>query len=241
MARFHLHPHDWQSQATLDEEESRHCSQVLRMKRGDTLTAFDGAGKHSLATIIECRKNAVRIELGEIIHTPPRTPLITLAQAIPKGKTMDWIVEKAVELGVQRIIPLVTRHSVVKYDTHEAPKKAEKWQKVALEACKQCGQNWMPIIETPQSWQTFIQSPREGLAIIASLAEGASSFKSLLEKHSHIEQATLLVGPEGDFSPTEIQQAITNGFLPITLGDIILRSETAALLGLAALRYEYSC
>jgi 16S rRNA (uracil1498-N3)-methyltransferase len=241
MARFYLPSSDWQAQTTLDEEESRHCSQVLRMQRGDTITVFDGQGRHSLSTIIECRKNAVRIELGEIINTPLRTPHITLAQAVPKGKTMDWIVEKAVELGVQKIIPLVTRHTVVKYDTHEAPKKAEKWQKVALEACKQCGQNWMPLIETPQSWQTFTQTPRQGLSIIASLADGATSFKNLLEKHPHIEQATLLVGPEGDFSPTEIQEAISLGFHPITLGDIVLRSETAALLGLAALQYEYSC
>lgn len=240
MARFHLPPSDWQAQATLDEEESRHCSQVLRMQCGDTITVFDGAGRHSMAKIIECRKNAVRIELGEIIHTPPRTPHITLAQAVPKGKTMDWIVEKAVELGVQSIIPLVTRHSVVKYDEHEAPKKAEKWQKVALEACKQCGQNWMPIVATPQTWQNFMQTSHDGLCIIASLAEGATSFKKLLEKHPNIERATILIGPEGDFSPNEMQEALVHNFQPITLGDIILRSETAALLTLSALRYEYS-
>jgi 16S rRNA (uracil1498-N3)-methyltransferase len=185
------------------------------------------------------KKNAVLLEIGEIQYAEKSTPEIILAQAIPKGKTMDWIVEKAVELGVSRIIPLITRYTVVKYDASEAPRKAEKWQKIAMEACKQCGQNWMPIVETPIDWNYYINRSNDGLKIIASLADGATSLRELLEKNFTPQQATILIGPEGDFTSEETAAAINKGFHPVTLGDIVLRTETASLFCLAAVRCRY--
>jgi len=239
MARFYLPPHAWQPQAQLEEEESRHCVQVLRFSVGDAITVFDGCGRSATAIIQQVSKHAVAIKLGEISQQAPPRPAIVLAQAVPKGKTMEWIIEKAVELGVSRIIPLVTRYTIVKYDAQEAPKKADKWQKVALEACKQCGQNWLPIVETPIDGRAFLSQERSGAKIIASLDPGALSLRQVIEDVGQSEQITIMIGPEGDFSPEETTLALQTGYRPATLGDLVLRSETAALFTLAALRCHY--
>lgn len=236
MARFYLPPDAWHAPAQLEDEESRHCAQVLRFSAGDAITVFDGCGRSAKAVIQHVRKNAVTIELGDISQQTPPAPAIVLAQAVPKGKTMEWIIEKAVELGVSRIVPLVTRHTIVKYDAQEAPKKAEKWQKVALEACKQCGQNWLPIVETPIDGRAFLSEERSGAKIIASLAPGARPLRQVIEGIGQAEQVTIMIGPEGDFSPEETELALQSGYQPATLGDLVLRSETAALFALAAVR-----
>lgn len=239
MARFYLPPAAWHDLAQLEEEESRHCVQVLRYNSGDAITIFDGCGRSATAILRNVRKNAVSLEIGEVFQHSPLRPAIVLAQAVPKGKTMEWIIEKAVELGVARIVPLVTRHTVVKYDADEAIKKAEKWQKVALEACKQCGQNWLPIVETPVDGRAFLAQERSGAKIIASLAPGARPLRQVIEGIGQSEQITIMIGPEGDFSPEETELALQFGYQPATLGDLVLRSETAALFTLSALRCYY--
>lgn len=236
MARFYLPPAAWHDQAQLEEEESRHCVQVLRYNSGDAITIFDGCGRSATAILRNVRKNAVSLEIGEVVQHAPLSPAIVLAQAVPKGKTMEWIIEKAVELGVARIIPLVTRYTVVKYDADEAVKKAEKWQKVALEACKQCGQNWLPIVETPIDGRVFLAKGWSGGKIIASLAPSARPLREVIESLPTCEQVTVMIGPEGDFSLEETQLALQAGYQPATLGDLVLRSETAALFTLVALR-----
>jgi 16S rRNA (uracil1498-N3)-methyltransferase len=241
MARFFLPPAAWQSIAQLEEEESRHCAQVLRLSAGDGITVFDGCGRSAKATIRQVSKHAVSIELSEETSDPAPRPLITLAQAVPKGKTMEWIIEKAVELGVSRIVPLVTRHTVVKYDADEAVKKAQKWQKVALEACKQCGQNRMPQVEVPVDGRAFLSQPGNGGRIIASLAPGALPLKEVIGEFSAAEEITILIGPEGDFSLEEAQLALDAGYRPATLGPLVLRSETAAMFAIASLRCLLGC
>jgi 16S rRNA (uracil1498-N3)-methyltransferase len=241
MARFFLPPAAWQSTAQLEEDESRHCAQVLRLSAGDEITVFDGCGRSARASIRQVSKHAVSLEMGEVTRTLAPSPAIILAQAVPKGKTIEWIIEKAVELGVSQIIPLVTRHTIVKYDAEEAIKKAEKWQKVALEACKQCGQNWLPQVLPPIDGRTFLESPREGAKIIASLAPGALPLKQLIAESTTATQVTVMIGPEGDFSTEETQLALHAGYRPATLGSLVLRSETAALYAMASLRCQLSC
>lgn len=236
MARFYLPPAAWQSTAQLEEEESRHCAQVLRLGSGDAITVFDGCGRSARATIRQVTKHAVSLEIGEVTQDPAPSPAITLAQAVPKGKTIEWIIEKAVELGVSQIVPLVTRYTIVKYDAEEAIKKAEKWQKVALEACKQCGQNWLPQVLPPIDGRAFLETPREGAKIIASLAPGALPLKQLIAESTTATQVTVMIGPEGDFSAEETQHALAAGYRPATLGPLVLRSETAALYTMASLR-----
>jgi 16S rRNA (uracil1498-N3)-methyltransferase len=240
MPRFLLPPAAWDAPApALDGDEAKHLAQVLRARAGDTITVFDGNGRRAAATILDVARDRVALRLGEVDSPAAPAPRITLAQSIPKGKTMDLVVRKSVELGVAAIVPLVTRHTVV----HPGEGKADKWRRAALEACKQCGQDTLPeITETASfaSWLASLTAPAPGeLRLIASLAPGAKPLRDILRDHPETPAATLLVGPEGDFSPEETSAALAAGFLPATLGTIVLRVETATMFCLSALRYEF--
>ena len=237
MARFHLPSENWQA-AALTGDEARHLSQVLRGKAGDAITVFDGNGRRASAKVLEVSRDRVSLEIFEVVSSAPAQPRITLAQAIPKGKTMDLIVQKAVELGVAGIEPLVTRHTIVQ----PGDGKSEKWTRVALEACKQCGQDTLPEISPAVAFETWIAdtSKISGLKLIASLALGAQPMREVLRAHPATTEATILVGPEGDFSPEETNAALATGFIPVSLGNIVLRVETASLFCISALRYEFA-
>jgi 16S rRNA (uracil1498-N3)-methyltransferase len=237
MARFYLPPEAWLSDPALTGDEARHASQVLRMKAGDLVVVFDGQGRRASAEVLGISRDRVPLMLGEILPSRSPMPAITLAQAIPKGKNMDLIVQKSVELGIAAIQPLVTRFTVVQ----PGEGKAEKWRRNALEACKQCGQDTLPAIAEPLAFDRWIegQAKTPGLKLIASLSPEAVSLRNTLRNHPATTHVTLLVGPEGDFSPAETTAAIDAGFLPISLGSIVLRVETATLFALSALRYEF--
>jgi 16S rRNA (uracil1498-N3)-methyltransferase len=237
MPRFHLPPEAWQASA-LEGDEARHLSQVLRIKPGETVTVFDGRGRRADAEVLTATRDHVSLHLGEPHFPPPPLPEITLAQAIPKGKNMDLIVQKSVELGIARIQPLVTRNTVVQ----PGDGKPDKWRRNALEACKQCGQDTLPEIADPLPFDRWLGAPTEpeNLRIIASLAPGAMPLRETLRQHPETKTATLLVGPEGDFTAAEVAAAIAAGFIPVSLGGIVLRVETATLFCLSALRYEFS-
>jgi 16S rRNA (uracil1498-N3)-methyltransferase len=236
MSRFYLSPAAWTETPFLDGDEAKHLAQVLRIQSGATITVFDGLGNFAEARVLSVSKQRVDLllELAESKSTP--LPKITLAQAIPKGKNMDWIVQKAVELGVSKIQPLVTRNTIVS----PGDEKAEKWRRTALEACKQCAQFTIPIIEDPMTIDAWLKSsdPSE-LKIIASLAENPQNFREILAAHPEIETISILVGPEGDFTLQETEAALTAGYVPVTLGDLVLRVETATLFCLSAVRFQY--
>ena len=237
MARFHLPPDSWQGNPALTGDEARHLAQVLRMKPGDPVIVFDGHGRRAAAEILSVSRDRVPLKLGEILPSRAPLPAITLAQAIPKGKNMDLIVQKSVELGIAAIQPLVTRYTVVQ----PGDGKSEKWRRNALEACKQCGQDTLPAIAEPLAFDRWIatQADAPGLKLIASLDPGARPLRTVLRENPATAAATLLVGPEGDFSAGETTAALAAGFLPISLGSIVLRVETATLFCLSALRYEF--
>lgn len=237
MPRFLLTPESWQT-GILAGDEARHLSQVLRIKPGETVTVFDGCGRRAEAEVLTVSRDHVSLKPSASETPPPPLPAITLAQAIPKGKNMDLIVQKAVELGIAAIHPLVTRHTVV----HPGEGKSEKWRRTALEACKQCGQDTLPHVADPLPFDHWIsgQSETPGLKLIASLAPGAKPLREVLRAHPGTAAATLLVGPEGDFATEETSAALAAGFLPVSLGSIVLRVETATLYCLSALRYEFS-
>jgi 16S rRNA (uracil1498-N3)-methyltransferase len=238
MARFYLPPGAWTADAALTGDEARHLSQVLRTRAGETITVFDGHGRRAAAEVVHIERDRVSLKMGEILPARLVQPQITLAQAIPKGKNMDLIVQKAVELGVSAIQPLVTRNTVVQ----PGESKAEKWRRNALEACKQCGQDTLPEIAEPlpfDRWLADLQTTGS-LPLIASLASGAETLKKTLRINSAPGNVVILIGPEGDFTPAESASAMDKGFLPVTLGEIVLRVETAALFCVSAVRYEYS-
>jgi 16S rRNA (uracil1498-N3)-methyltransferase len=237
MSRFLLLPDAWNDAPALTGDEARHASQVLRMRAGDPLVVFDGQGRRAAAEILSVSRDRVPLKLGAVMPSRPPQPVITLAQAIPKGKNMDLIVQKAVELGVAIIQPLVTRHTIIQ----PGDGKSAKWRRNALEACKQCGQDTLPDIPEPTSFADWLptQTAVPGLKLIASLAAGAHPLRKILKNHPDPTAVTLLIGPEGDFSSEETAASLTAGFLPVSLGDIVLRVETATLFCLSALRYEF--
>lgn len=240
MPRFFLPPSSWQAEpAVLTGDEARHLGQVLRLQAGASICVFDGGGRHAEAEVLEVARDRVSLKIGADLPAGSPLPVITLAQAIPKGKNMDLIVQKAVELGVASIQALITRHTIVQ----PGDGKAGKWRRTALEACKQCGQNVLPEIAEPVPFDRWMAAqaavPATGLRLIASLAAGARPLRSVLRAHPDTLAATLLIGPEGDFTAQETAAALAAGFLPVSLGDIVLRVETATLFALSALRYEF--
>jgi 16S rRNA (uracil1498-N3)-methyltransferase len=257
--RFYISPNEWSSDAlALRASERHHARDVLRFKRGDKAVVFNGRGHEITAEVVEVSKEEIRLRKLHEIKTPPLRCRITLGQAIPKGKNMDLIVQKAVELGAAEIAPLISERTIVNLDPDEAAQKQSKWQQVAIEAAKQCGQNWLPQVQTPRTLKHFferhvvaapaaepekrrlVQTP---LHLIGSLQPDAQHLKNVLrayeaEHHQLPNNVLMLVGPEGDFTPAELSLAKSHGCQPITLGPIILRVETAAIYCLSVLSYE---
>ncbi len=157
---------------------------------------------------------------------------------------MDLIVQKAVEIGAAAIVPLISDRTIVRLEAEDAAQKQQKWQTIAIEAAKQCGQNWLPEVGTPRTVaQFFAATPPFDLQLIGSLQSDALQLKQILAdysaEHGHRPASVLmLIGPEGDFTPAELNLARSHGCRPITLGPIILRVETAAIYCLSVLSYE---
>lgn len=158
---------------------------------------------------------------------------------------MDLIVQKATELGASRIIPLLSDRTVVRLEGKELEKKRAKWQRVALEACKQCGQNWLPEVMAPLSVNEFLRrsskAEADSIRLVAAIDDRARSLKELLADagaDAPPSRASIMIGPEGDFTPAELNDAFNAGFLPLSLGPIVLRSETAAIYSLSVLVHE---
>jgi 16S rRNA (uracil1498-N3)-methyltransferase len=240
--RFYIPSHAWQSdRLALDPGEAHHALNVLRMKKGDRATVFDGEGREATVEIAEAKGGRVLFRTLQQSKNAPLPCAVTLGQAVPKGKNMDLIVEKAVELGAAAIAPLLSERTVVKADADEALRKRDKWQRVAIEAGKQCGQNWLPQVAKPRTPKDFFaEGERYDLMLIASLQPGALPVKTVLAElgATRPKRVLILVGPEGDFTPAEISLAKSHGCRPITLGPIILRTETAAIYCLSVLAHE---
>jgi 16S rRNA (uracil1498-N3)-methyltransferase len=240
MHRFFLPTTEWNSSCpALDVEESHHALDVLRLGAGDRIVVFDGEGSEGTAQVVAAEGKRLQLRIIQKSKTPPLACEITLAQAVPKGKNMEFIIQKAVELGAARIAPLLSDRTIVLLDGQEAEKKRAKWHEIAVEACKQCGQNRIPQILLPRSPKAFFESgERSELMLIASLQPDARRIKDTLAEHKSPKSVTVLVGPEGDFTPAELALAKSHGCQPITLGPIILRTETAALYCLSVLAHE---
>lgn len=234
---------DLQAAATLDieGEEAKHALKVMRLRVGDVCEVFNGCGQAATGRIA-ATSGSSHMTLAELTPLPAMPPVadITLALAIPKGSNMDLIVQKAVEMGVQRIIPLITERTIVRIDAKEAAAKTAKWSRTVLEACKQCGVNTLPVVEQPQSYAAFLQrSDLPALKLQCAIVPHARPMRELLEaaRAAHQSECVLLIGPEGDFSPAEYAAGEAAGYQPTSLGPIILRVETAVFLAVAAARY----
>lgn len=227
----------------LDTEQSHHCAQVMRQNVGDLFAVFDGQGTEAKARITEIAREQVKFQVLAKASTPRPAHPVWLAQALTKTKSMDLIIEKATELGISELVPLQSDHSVAQVGEEKAEAKVDKWRKLTVEAAKQCGQNWLPIVHPPQAPKDFLAAlPKGAVKLIASLQNEAKPLKGVLrEQLNGLKPGTpiiIMIGPEGDFTPAEIGQARSAGFHPVSLGKIILRAETAAFFALSSVAYE---
>ena len=232
MTRFYLADPD---ALVLHGAEAHHAAHVLRLPAGADIELFDGLGHVVKCRIVKLDRDAIRLTALERASTPPLPCRITLATAILK-KNMDFIVQKATELGVAAIVPLVTERTVVRVAGDAA--KAVRWREIALDSCKQCGNNWLPEIRQPQSLAEWLASAvAADLKLVAALQTDAAPLKLILPA-GPVRSVAVLVGPEGDFSPAEYAAVRTAGFRPLTLGPLVLRADTAALYALSVVHHE---
>jgi 16S rRNA (uracil1498-N3)-methyltransferase len=247
MHRFYVPPENWDSCAPiLSGSEAHHARDVLRVKPGEKVVLFNGRGREITAEIVDLDRDEIALRKLHEADSPPLQCRIVLGQAIPKGKNMDLIVQKAVEIGAAEIAPIISNRTIVQVDSESAGQKQSKWQQIAIEAAKQCGQNWLPRVNSPCQLAEFFSSVSDqsfDLRLIGSLQPDAKYLKHILgdyvSQHQRPPRSVLmLVGPEGDFTPAELSLARRHGCQPITLGPIILRVETAAIYCLSILSYE---
>lgn len=230
---------------TLTPEESNHLVAANRARAGDPVSLFDGLGTEckTLVSIAHKRKAVLKVqEITEVKH-PVYT--IALAQALPKGKLLESIIRKATEIGAQKLFPVATKRCEAKIELGKQETKNAKWAAAALEGAKQSGNPHLLSVEPISAFSDFIErSSHFEIKIIASLESNAVSLKKHLSHfksqndHRIPRSAICLIGPEGDFTPEEYQKAYDHGFLPTSLGNHVMRSETAAIHALSILHYE---
>ena len=208
--------------------------QVLRLQPGDAITLFDGAGGEYDATVERMGRSDVDVMVGThhaIEREAPR--VVHLAVGMPANERMDWLVEKATELGVASIQPLMTAHGVLRLAGERADKKRAHWEAIAIAACEQCGRNRVPLIHPVQALAGWLAGSATAHArFILSLADGTRAVRDIAPD---VDGALVLSGPEGGLSPGEEKDAMARGFAPLTLGPRVLRAETAALSALILL------
>ena len=246
MPRFHLPPSECKAPTLfLTGSEAHHAVRVLRVRQNDSVTVLDGAGSELHCAVVGYDRDKVQLKVIEKLQIPPLPWNITLLQALPKGKIFESIIQKATELGVFRIIPVLSERVVSSITTQrERSAKAEKWRTIAIEAIKQCGSAWLPQIELPTTPSEFLQRGENfDIPLIASLQKGSRHpreyFHSFREKfHRPPQSLCIWVGPEGDFTPQEVEMITSARYFPISLGRLVLRVETAATYCLSILNYE---
>jgi 16S rRNA (uracil1498-N3)-methyltransferase len=245
MHRFYLPPERCRtSDLVLTGSEAHHALHVLRVAPGERVTVLNGAGHEFSCTVRNQDREKLTLTVEEKRVAAPPAAQITLLQAIPKGKIIEAIIQKATELGAARIVPLLTERVATRLDEREATRKTSKWQLIAIEAIKQCGNPWLPQVEVPVTPADFISRKEHfDLPLLASL-QGETQhprvyFDDFRKLHGRNPASVCVwIGPEGDLTPAEVTATKAWGARPITLGPLILRTETAATYCLSVINHE---
>lgn len=219
------------AQLALPEEAARHVAQVLRMRVGESLVLFNGEGGEYEAVIADADRKRVQVQIGprRDLSREPKLRIV-LAQCVSKGDRMDYSIQKAVELGVHRIVPLLSERSVVRVDAERWDKKLEHWRGVIVSACEQSGRTAIPVLDEVQKLDRWLSSAAVPLRLV--LAPGGAALRSL----TPADEVAMIVGPEGGLSDNEVRLAEQQGCTRIGLGPRVLRTETAGVAAMAALQ-----
>jgi 16S rRNA (uracil1498-N3)-methyltransferase len=239
MHRFYLPPLRCQGPTlTLTGAEAHHAADVLRIKIGGQVAILDGAGHEFLCAVRTVNRKAVTLEVGQTHFSPAPSCRVTLVQAVPKGKLLETIIQKATELGAFRIIPLLSERVATRLEDEAVQHKAEKWQQSAIEAIKQCGQRWLPQVEAPIPLAALLaRGENFDLSLVGSLQSDARHPGEFL-RSGHPGSIRIWIGPEGDFTDAELTAIRNAEARPISLGPLVLRSDTAAIYTLSIVSYE---
>jgi 16S rRNA (uracil1498-N3)-methyltransferase len=242
MPRFFISSKDiFDDNINVTGEDYNHIKKVLRLKCGELITLSDGEGLEYVAEIVEFGDGFVHTKVVESFKNTTEPPIkVTLYQGLPKSDKMDFIIQKSVELGITKIVPVLTERTVVRLDSEkDALKKCERWNRISLEAAKQCNRGIIPKIEIPISFKEAIkQTENKALSLIPYEKEAKNSLKQILKRVDSISEISVFIGPEGGFTEQEIEQAVSFGLSSVTLGPRILRTETAGIAVLSILMYE---
>jgi 16S rRNA (uracil1498-N3)-methyltransferase len=245
MHRFYLPPERCAGESLrLDGREAHHALHVLRLKRGELVTVLDGIGNQFMCAVESSSRETATLSVSLKNFAPAPPCYVTLLVGVPKGKLIEAIIQKAVELGARRIVPLLTERVVTQLDDDGAESKRDKWQQVAIEAIKQCGATWLPKVEAPLTIEQFLARKEAfDLSLVGALQKERRHPHEILRefeaKHGRRPQSVgVWIGPEGDFTTAELQAIQASGARPITLGNLTLRVETAAIYCLSFLNYE---
>ena len=243
MHRFYLPPEECRKELlVLSGPEAHHALNVLRIHPHERVVVLNGAGEELLCEVREADRRAITLKVVQKNAAPPLPCQVTLVQAVTKGKTMELIVQKATELGAHRIVPILSERTVPQVTVDSA--KIGKWAATAIESIKQCGSFWLPRVDAPLTTQAFLaRGEKFDLSLIASLQGGARPPREHFdlfraERNRPPKSVSVWIGPEGDFTPAETNAVRAAGALPITLGPLVLRSETAAIYCLSVINYE---
>jgi len=237
--RCYVQPTDWdRDEVTLSRDETHHLLHVMRAQSGHVIEVINGVGGYGTAEVVGAERKGARIRMINREQADRATPVITFVQALVREQKMDFIVQKAVELGAATIIPVETTNSVVRLPAGRAAAKKDRWDRIALGAAKQCGNPWLPEISEPGTLKAYLDQPTShDVSLLCSLEAEAQSLKDVLGAASASQTVRVFIGPEGDFSPEETSALRQAGAIPVTLGDTVLRAETAAVYMLSVLHY----
>jgi 16S rRNA (uracil1498-N3)-methyltransferase len=223
---------------SLTGEEARHIHQVLRLSPGDEILLFDGTGFEYLARIREIQRGKIDLAILEGTFVPRESPL-ELGLGIPfiRSQAMEWILQKGTELGARSFQPFFSARSSRNFRKEESDSRRQRWQKILIESAKQSGRNTLPELFEPVPFSTLLEKKLPGLGLIPYERESSRTLANLKGEYPGIEKIFALIGPEGGFSPDEVEMALAGGFLSVSLGPRILRSETAALALISLLQF----
>lgn len=223
---------------TILGDDVHHIKRVMRFREGTQIICVDGKGHDYLVEIIKMTGEAVYCKILKIVPSEGEAKLqISLAQALPKGDKWEWILQKGTELGVTQFYPFTSERTVVKVHSEKVKKKLLRWQRIVKEAAEQAQRGKIPEVHPPIKWDSLLSIIKQQEHVWIAYEKGGQSIRSCLERRGDKCKVLLIIGPEGGFSPFEIDEAVKAGAVPITLGPRILRTETASLVGLSCILF----